>query len=454
MLTLNILRKPVDQEWTIKRIASEAPPTTWEKVFENAKAEIHDLSTILDEQERMFGQYYPLKKDIFAAFQYTSLANVKLVILGQDPYHQTININETPNPNNPTARGTLTLPRAIGLSFSVRKEDTIPSSLKNIYAELANTVHGFRSPDHGDLREWARQGVLLLNTCLTVRPGNAGSHGDIWLGFISKVFKAIAIANPYCIYMLWGREAQKVKPMLGDHSIILEAAHPSGLSARRGFFGCNHFNIANDYLIKHGKIGINWCINSIDESKNINIKVKSTNANHQPIFAPVNTLLLPTIIPNSKITRDMVPGKNTTAIGTSSTQMNLGIHIITNIDNPSLPTIPNTKNTTPITITKSPSHINIPSKDQIQSNQHNRSIPMIPKINFGKEDNVSRKEIVDFGKAHRAVTIESPQLIIPSSTGRNHVDVPMTYPIMLHLEQNIQQQTRLVSLPIINPLIK
>jgi len=193
MLTLNVIKEPVDQNWSIERITTETPPVTWESVFEDAKHELHDVSLVLDEQEKMYGTYYPLKRDIFAAFNYTPLNNVKVVILGQDPYHQSVNINGK------------TLPRSVGLSFSVRQEDSIPSSLRNIYTELADTVRGFRIPDHGDLREWARQGVLLLNTCLTVRPGQPGSHGDIWLGFINKVFKAIAVTNPYCIFMLWGR---------------------------------------------------------------------------------------------------------------------------------------------------------------------------------------------------------------------------------------------------------
>ena len=282
MLSLNILPKPVDQTWSIKRIATEAPPRTWETLFANARNELDFISDRLDEQERDFGMYYPLKSDIFAAFNYTTLPNVKVVILGQDPYHQTIVVNG------------VSLPRAVGLSFSVRQEDSIPSSLQNIYTELANTVRGFTKPDHGDLRDWARQGVLLLNTCLTVRPGVAGSHGDLWLDFIVRVFKAIAAVNPYCVYMLWGREAQKLRSMLGERSIVLEAAHPSGLSARRGFFGSNHFNLANEALIKHGKVGINWRIRTLAElrreSSGAPLVASDSSKSH---FAPVRVDLLP-----------------------------------------------------------------------------------------------------------------------------------------------------------------
>lgn len=319
MLSLNVMKQPVDQTWSIERIATEAPPTTWEAVFEDAKYELRDVSQILDEQEINCGNYYPLKKDIFAAFHYTPLNNVKVVILGQDPYHQSVFIDGQ------------SLPRAVGMSFSVRQEDVIPSSLKNIYTELSNSVRGFKIPDHGDLREWARQGVLLLNSCLTVRPGAPGSHGDIWLGFINKIFRAIAAVNPNCIFLLWGREAQKVESMLGERSVIFKAAHPSGLSARRGFFGCNHFNLVNDVLIKQGKIGINWRISNVNEINNP-ISTNTTSRigiNHQPTFTAVNVNMLPSIIPVKSVSlSERIVQRETPATAL-------------------LPTIPNTKETAP-----------------------------------------------------------------------------------------------------------
>ncbi len=235
----------IDQSWSIEKIASEVVPKGWESLFEHAIPELKDISDILAKDEMKYGQFFPLKRDIFAAFHNTPLNNVNVVIIGQDPYHQRL------------ADGN---PRAVGLSFSVRQNDVIPSSLKNIYKELDETVRGFKKPDHGDLTEWTRQGVLLLNSCLTVRQGKPGSHSELWLGFINKVFKAISNVNPYCIYLLWGKEAQKLKPMLGEKSIIFEANHPSGYSAHRGFFGCNHFNLVNDTLIKHGKNAIKWSI--------------------------------------------------------------------------------------------------------------------------------------------------------------------------------------------------
>lgn len=248
-LKFKMCTESIDQNWSIERIATERPPRTWEKVFKESEYELKDISKTLDKQEELYGIYYPLKKNIFAAFDYTPLSLVKVVIVGQDPYPQSY-INEEG----------FEVPRAQGLSFSVSKDDTIPSSLKNIYKELYDSYRGFMTPDHGDLTSWAKQGVLLLNSCLTLRPGLPKSHDELWLGFIKRICKAIAIKNPNCIYLLWGKEAQNIKTMIGEKSVVLEAAHPSGLSANRGFFKCNHFNKANDILIKQGKEPIDWHI--------------------------------------------------------------------------------------------------------------------------------------------------------------------------------------------------
>lgn len=234
----------IDESWTIERIATERTPYSWENVFEDAKPELHDISEILEAQQKNFGSFFPLKKNIFRAFELTPMKSVRVVIVGQDPYHQV-------NPHTG-------LPRAQGLSFSVSRDDDIPSSLRNIYQELQNTVPGFVKPSHGDLTHWTRQGVLMLNMCLTVRANQPGSHGDIWMGFIEKVLKALAEHRPNTIYILWGTQAQKLQKYIGDRSIILTATHPSGLSASRGFFGCNHFNKVNEILMKRGESPIDW----------------------------------------------------------------------------------------------------------------------------------------------------------------------------------------------------
>jgi len=271
-LKLCICEVDIDQSWSIKDITDKRPPRTWENVFKESEHEFITISEILEKEENTYGTYFPLKKNIFAAFELTPLKLVKVVIVGQDPYHQLVtDIN-----NNPT-------PRAQGLSFSVMKDDSIPSSLSNIYTELKNTYPGFVIPDHGDLTKWTAQGVLLLNTCLTVRSGKPGSHSELWLGFIKRVCKAIAKQNPTCIYLLWGQEAQKIKCMIGEKSIPLEAAHPSGRSANRGFFGCNHFNKVNEILVKQGKTAINWHINPPREL----VYNEVTNANSIP-YIPVS----------------------------------------------------------------------------------------------------------------------------------------------------------------------
>ena len=410
MITLNILNKPIDQTWSVERIASEAPPITWEDVFRDANPELHDVSIILREEEEKFGTYYPLRKDTFASFNYTPLNNVKVVILGQDPYHQTISVNGA------------SVPRAVGLSFSVRQEDSIPSSLQNIYTELSNTVRGFSKPDHGDLREWARQGVLLLNTCLTVKPNQAGSHGDIWLGFMNKVFKAIATVNPYCIYLLWGREAQKVKPMLGERSITFEAAHPSGLSARRGFFGCNHFNLVNETLIRHGKVGINWRISSLAEIRNpISLGISSPPPTqpiqiHKPILVPVNVDNLTHIMPHITVGMPTILGPPTDTIAIRGL----------------LPIIPNTKKTYlfPMVgfrnITKAP-EAETTDKPLFQTRKSPKTyapeIPTIPTIVFGNDL-----------KANPVIHVEIPQIL-------NTVDI-----------RPITKAPTIIELPIILPL--
>lgn len=220
--------------------------TSWNQVFEDAIDEFETINEILKEEKRVCGRIFPDEENIFKAFALTSLDNVKVVIIGQDPYHQLIKIDGK------------NVPRAQGLSFSVHKDDQIPSSLKNIFIEIHNTVPGFKTPTNGDLTYWCEQGVLLLNTCLTVNPNAAGSHGDIWLGFIDRVIKAITMVNKKCIYLLWGREAQKLEKNIGGKGIVLTAAHPSGLSANRGFFGCDHFNKVNEILTKNNETTINW----------------------------------------------------------------------------------------------------------------------------------------------------------------------------------------------------
>ena len=244
MFKLKIVKEKekINNDWTIERIASEYPPYSWKDVFESAKDEIKDVSDILKERHK---RIVPNKEDIFKIFDLVPIHKVKVVIFGQDPY---INLVENGNP------------QAVGMAFSVPKNAQIPPSLKNIYKELKNTVPGFEIPKHGSLQKWVFQGVFLLNACLTTDIGNSSSHGEIWSGFIKKVINAILDVNPDVIFVLWGKQAQKMKKIIGERANCLESSHPSPLGCYRGFLGCNHFNLINEYLISKGKIPINWNI--------------------------------------------------------------------------------------------------------------------------------------------------------------------------------------------------
>ena len=183
---------------------------------------------------------YPPADDIFNAMHFTPLSEVKVLILGQDPYH---NVNQ-----------------AHGLSFSVPpSQKDIPPSLQNIYQELKDDL-GCSIPNNGYLKKWADQGVLLLNTVLTVR-----SHqGKGWEQFTDAIIQAVNAQDRPVVYMLWGRPAQSKIPMLTNPGhLILKAPHPSPLSAYRGFFGCRHFSQANEFLESHGIEPIDWQIEDI-----------------------------------------------------------------------------------------------------------------------------------------------------------------------------------------------
>lgn len=182
---------------------------------------------------------YPSMYDIFNAFKKTPLKEIKVVLLGQDPYHE---------------RG-----QAMGLSFSVPDGETIPPSLVNIYKEIQSELGVFPKAS-GNLTAWAEQGVLLLNTVLTVREHYANSHkGKGWEEFTDSVISKISKEKENVVFLLWGANARSKKPLIDKTKhLVLECAHPSPLSAYNGFFGCGHFLKANEYLISCGKTPIDW----------------------------------------------------------------------------------------------------------------------------------------------------------------------------------------------------
>ena len=189
-------------------------------------------------------QIFPNPDDIFNAFHLTPLKDVKVVILGQDPYH-----NDG---------------QAHGLCFSVKPDVEVPPSLVNIYKELQDDL-GCSIPNNGYLVKWAKQGVLMLNTVLTVRAHQANSHRGIgWEQFTDAVIRAVDAQDRPIVFLLWGRPAQMKKSMLHNPKhLILEAPHPSPLSAYRGFFGCKHFSQTNAFLEKNGLAPIDWQIEDV-----------------------------------------------------------------------------------------------------------------------------------------------------------------------------------------------
>lgn len=192
------------------------------------------------QQERRNHIVYPPQELVFNAFRLTALPDVKVVILGQDPYH---NVGQ-----------------AHGLSFSVPDGIMHPPSLKNIFAELTTDIPGFSYPKSGDLTKWAEQGVLLLNATLTVRAHQAASHQKQgWEEFTDQVIAQISKELNHVVFVLWGAYAQK-KSVLIDHSkhLVLKAVHPSPLSVYRGFFGSKHFSKSNEYLAQKGRKIIDW----------------------------------------------------------------------------------------------------------------------------------------------------------------------------------------------------
>jgi len=229
-------KEKIDNSWSVKRVAEEYPPITWEKVFQSAKYEIEDVSEILEDDT---ARRIPDNENLFKPFNLTPIYKVKVIIFGQYPKCYI---------DNPKDRDT-------GLAYSIHKDAALTSSLETIYKELKRSVPDFVIPTHGDLTKWCLQGVLLLNSCLTVRESEPGSHKEIWLGFIKKIINAVLDVNPNCIIVLWGKNVQKLKKIIGERTTILEASHPT---FAKGFLGCNHFNIINDLLKKQKKEIIDW----------------------------------------------------------------------------------------------------------------------------------------------------------------------------------------------------
>ena len=222
---------PITNDWA-EHLKEEYKKPYYKKLYETVKAEYAKKNI------------FPPADDIFNAFHLTPLSRVKVVILGQDPYH---NVGQ-----------------AHGLSFSVKPGVQTPPSLVNIYQELHEDL-GCYIPNNGYLTKWAEQGVLLLNTVLTVQAHKANSHKDIgWEEFTDAAIRILNEQDRPIVYLLWGRNAQNKKWMLTNPKhLVLEAPHPSPFSASRGFFGCRHFSRTNEFLKEHGIEPVDWQIENI-----------------------------------------------------------------------------------------------------------------------------------------------------------------------------------------------
>ncbi len=213
----------------------------WDEILnrEYNKDYYQKLRTVLANEYNKY-TVFPDMYNIFNAFKYTPYSNVKVVILGQDPYH---NVGQ-----------------AHGLAFSVQPDVDIPPSLKNIFKEMHDDI-GFTIPDNGCLTRWAENGVFLLNTSLTVRAHSPNSHKNIgWETFTDNIISELNDRNDPIVFLLWGSNARsKAKLITNDKHLVLQAPHPSPLSAYNGFFGCKHFSKANDFLKSIGK-SIDWSL--------------------------------------------------------------------------------------------------------------------------------------------------------------------------------------------------
>ena len=216
-------------------------PESWREVLRNETSQPYfaDLSDFVV-RERKAVTVFPSEREVFAALQLTPPGAVRVVIVGQDPYH---------------GAG-----QAHGLSFSVQHGTRIPPSLRNIYAELHSDLD-IPLPSHGNLEAWAKQGVLLLNSTLTVREGEAGSHaGHGWETFTDAIISYLGSRQEHIVFLLWGAHAVKKSSLIGNQHSVITSAHPSPLSAHRGFFGSRPFSQVNRALADHKQPEINWQI--------------------------------------------------------------------------------------------------------------------------------------------------------------------------------------------------
>ncbi|KAI8359770.1 uracil-DNA glycosylase [Mortierella sp. GBAus27b] len=238
----DILKTLTDDKKELLQLEQDTMDTTWLRALQSefTKPYFLELKRFLKQEEASNQKTFPPKPDIYSWSRFTPLPTVRVVILGQDPYHG----------DN----------QAHGLCFSVKKSVPPPPSLLNMFKLLKTDIPGFKAPSHGYLESWARQGVLMVNSAMTVRAHQANSHkGKGWEKLLDAVVKTINDQRRNVVFLLWGKDAQSRGAMIDKKKhLVLQSVHPSPLSASRGYFDCQHFSKANKYLEENGLQAINW----------------------------------------------------------------------------------------------------------------------------------------------------------------------------------------------------
>lgn len=215
----------------------------WSEAFLPYKESVKKISDIIGEKEKKYGPYYPKKEDLFNCFKKTPLNKVKVVVWGQDPYYSESDTGE---------------PMAQGYAFGVKKDECVPTTLLNIYKEIKSNFPVFVPPEHGDLTWLTDQGILFINSSMTIHPVNQHcNYNNLWNRFIYIVITIINQNTENCIHVLWGKKCEKLEEHIQSREVLV-ASHPSSYTAKRGFFGCKHFLKINIILERQGKEQINW----------------------------------------------------------------------------------------------------------------------------------------------------------------------------------------------------
>lgn len=244
--------EPIDwkfpENWSIYDLATKRPPPGWVKLFKRCEEILKEIDEDHRDEEGQMIEFFPEIPLIFNAFYLTPLESVRVVIIGQDPYFDV---------SRYTGR-----PKACGAAFSLLPGEPLEASpsLKNIFKEIHDEYPEVPIPKHGDLTHWMNQGVLLLNKDLTVKPGKGASLEGYWNSFLIETVRTIRKEKPKTVWLLWGRNAQKLEEVIQSEKYILKSAHPSPMSAERGFFGNNHFKETNRLLDESGQAEIDWSL--------------------------------------------------------------------------------------------------------------------------------------------------------------------------------------------------